>query len=68
MRYFENLRMGWIIEMVQIYGFINRKHVVKKFGVTEQVVSKDFTNVMKLHPALMRYDVNDKCYRLKDEL
>lgn len=68
MRYFENLRIGWIIEMVQIYGFINRKHVAKKFDVSEQVVSKDFMNVMKMHPRLMSYDVNDKCYWLREEL
>jgi len=68
MRYFENLRMGWIIELIQIYGFINRKHVVKKFGVSEQIVSKDFSNVMKLHPQLMRYNEVDKCYWLKEPL
>lgn len=68
MRYFERLRIGWIIETVEIFGFINRGHVVKKFGVTEQVVSSDFKNVQKLHPHLMRYDTSAKCYFLqKDE-
>lgn len=64
MRYFENLRMGWIIETIEIFGFINRVHVVKKFGVSEQVASKDFQNVQKLHPHLMRYDTSSKCYWL----
>jgi len=36
MRYFEQLRIAWIIEMVEIYGFINRSHVCKKFGITHQ--------------------------------
>jgi DeoR/GlpR family transcriptional regulator of sugar metabolism len=66
MRYFEQLRIGWIIETVEIFGFINRSHVVKKFGVTAQVVSSDFNKVQKLHPHLMRYDTSAKCYFLKD--
>lgn len=66
MRYFEQMRVAWIIEMVEIYGFINRGHVVKKFGVTEQVASKDFGTVQKLHPHLMRYDTSAKCYFLKE--
>jgi hypothetical protein len=66
MRYFEQLRIGWIIEMVEIYGFINRDHVSKKFGVTHQVASSDFGKVQKLHPHLMRYDTSAKCYFLKD--
>lgn len=67
MRYFENLRIGWIIEIVEIFGFINRDHVVKKFGVSPQIVSSDFSKVQKLHPHLMRYDANAKCYFLKEK-
>lgn len=66
MRYFEQLRIHWIIEMIEIYGFINRGHVVKKFGVTHQVASSDFGKVQKLHPHLMRYDTSAKCYFLKE--
>ncbi|MBD9539973.1 hypothetical protein IB276_10970 [Ensifer sp. ENS04] len=66
MRYFEKLRIGWIIESVEIFGFINRSHVVKKFGVTEQVASKDFQSIQKLHPHLMRYDTSAKSYFLKE--
>ena len=65
MRYFEKLRMSWIIESIEIFGHINRSHVVKKFGVTEQVASKDFQNVQKLHPHLMQYDASAKTYFLK---
>jgi len=66
MRYFEQLRISWIIEMVEIYGFINRSHVSKKFGVTHQVASSDFAKVQKLHPRLMSYDASQKCYFLKE--
>lgn len=66
MRYFEQLRQAWIVEMVGIYGFINRDHVVKKFGVTTQVVSSDFNKVRDKYPDLMYYDPSEKCYRLKD--
>lgn len=66
MRYFEQLRIAWIIEMVQIFGFINRSHVVKKFGVTVAVASSDFGKVQKIHPHLMRYDTSQKCYFLRE--
>ena len=65
MRYFEKLRVAWIIESVEIFGHINREHVVKKFGVTPQVASKDFQTVQKLHPRLMRYDTSAKTYFLE---
>lgn len=66
MRYFAQLRVGWIIESIEIFGFINRSHVVKKFGVSERVASSDFSAVQKLHPHLMRYDPSAKCYFLKE--
>lgn len=66
MRYFAQLRIGWIIESIEVFGFINRSHVVKKFGVTPQVASSDFNAVQKLHPHLMRYDTSAKCYFLKE--
>ena len=62
MRYFERLRIEWIMEMISIYGHINRSHVVKKFDVTEQVASRDFQTIQKLHPHLMRYDASAKTY------
>lgn len=65
MRYFEKLRISWIIESIEIFGFINRGHVAKKFGVSEQVASKDFQSILELHPNLMRYDASAKCYLLK---
>lgn len=66
MRYFEHLRISWIIEMVEIYGFINRSHVSKKFGVNAAVASSDFGKVQKLQPNLMRYDASQKCYFLTE--
>ena len=68
MRYFEKLRVEWIIESLEIFGFINREHVCKKFGVTSQIASKDFGTVQKLHPHLMRYDTSTKCYWKKEPM
>lgn len=67
MRYFESLRVHWIVEMIGIYGFINRGHVMRKFDVTAAVASKDFRTVMKSYPDLMEYDVNWKCYVEKEK-
>ena len=62
MTWFVEARLAWIKEMIEIFGFINRDHVTKKFGVTKQVASKDFGEVAKRWPELMRYDATGKRY------
>ena len=49
--------------MLWIYGFINREHLQKKFGISVPQASKDLQRFMKSYPYVMRYDVNRKCYR-----
>lgn len=66
MRYFERLRLEWIIESIGIFGHINRSHVMKKFDVTAAVASRDFQTIQNLHPQLMRYDMSAKTYFAKD--
>lgn len=68
MRYFERLRIEWIVESIEIFGFINRAHVTRKFGVTAQVASSDFSKVQKLHPRLMSYDTSQKSYFLRESI
>ncbi len=32
-RWYKTHRMEWIAEMLRVYGFINREHVMRKFGI-----------------------------------
>ena len=62
MRWFERQRMDWIDETVQIFGFINREHIMKKFGVSTPQASYDLKKFMKLHPERIEYNTSAKRY------
>ena len=65
-RWFELYRREWIAEMLRIYGFINREHLQKKFGISVPQASKDLQTFMQSYPYVMRYNANRKCYVAKD--
>ena len=65
--WFQEYRYNWIIEMVQIYGFIGRDHIRRKFRVSTPQASADIAEVMKRNPGLMDYDTRRKCYVLSEE-
>jgi hypothetical protein len=60
----EEQRQLWIFEMLHIYGYINRQHLMKKFRISMPQASKDLNRFVKLHPNTGKYDVNRKCYIL----
>lgn len=55
-------RQAWIAEMVEIFGFINREHIEKKFGVSTQQASADIQEFMRANPARIAYNVSAKRY------
>lgn len=61
--WFAQHRVDWIMEIAQIFGFINRKHIQKKFGVSVQQASNDLTAAQKLHPGRLVYVKTEKRYR-----
>lgn len=61
-RWFELQRREWIAEMLTIYGFINREHIQKKFGVSVPQASLDLKTFQKSYPHFMKYDLTRKCY------
>lgn len=62
LRYFARLRQEWIREMLDIYGFINREHVERKFGMSTPAASKDLNQFMKINPTAMFYNPHLKRY------
>ena len=45
--WFKVQRVNWIVEMIQIYDFINRYHVERKFGVSTPQASADLKDAMR---------------------
>ena len=48
--------------MLQIYGFINRHHLMRKFDISMPQASMDIRAYMKAHPDAMIYDLSQKQY------
>ncbi|CDZ67653.1 Hypothetical protein NGAL_HAMBI2605_59340 [Neorhizobium galegae bv. orientalis] len=60
--WFQQQRLRWIRETAGIYGFINRKHVVRKFGISEVHASADLQLILQIWPGFMHYDTSLKYY------
>lgn len=60
--WYQNHRLEWIRESVQIFGAINREHIEAKFGVSTPQASLDIRNAMERWPDLMEYDTSAKRY------
>lgn len=62
MTWFVETRLAWIKESVEIFGFINREHIQKKFGVSTPQASVDIREALSRWPNLMAYDKSLKQY------
>ena len=64
MRWFEQHRMEWIAEILRVFGYINREHLMRKFGLSAPSAER-FSGIPKLRPGVMEYDKSAKCYVAK---
>lgn len=62
MNWFELQRQNWIRETIMIFGFIQRQHLMKKFGISRPRASYDLQQFLKNNPTLVRYDLSRKAY------
>ena len=65
MRWFEQHRMQWIAETLRVFGFINRDHVVRKFGLSVPQASLDLARFQKMFPRAMTYNLSAKRYEAR---
>lgn len=65
MNWFAEARQAWIADMLRVYGFINRDHLRRKFGISVPQASLDLQTFLREHPRTMTYDLNRKCYVAK---
>lgn len=62
MRWFEQQRQEWISETLRVFGFIQRQHLMRKFGISMPQASADLQTFQEDHPHAMAYDSSRKCY------
>lgn len=62
MSWCEQQRQLWIADMLAVYGFINREHLQRKFGISQPQASKDLQTFARAHPHAMQYDLTRKTY------
>ncbi len=62
MRWCEQQRQDWIAETLRVFGFINREHLMRKFGISQPQASADLAAFQRAHPTAMTYDGSAKHY------
>lgn len=62
MNWFAEKRQEWISEMLDVYGHINRSHLMRKFGVSNAQAALDFAAFKREKPGQMTYDPRRKSY------
>lgn len=66
MNWFVRQRLDWIAETLRVFGFINREHLQRKFGISQPQASNDLAAFQQANPRAMTYDVSAKRYVRKD--
>lgn len=62
MAFAEDYRQVWIAETLHVFGFINREHIQRKFGLSAPQVSKDLNKFLRENPGEMTYNTSAKRY------
>lgn len=68
MSWFTYQRQKWIMEMLGIYGFINREHLMRKFQISKPLASKDLQTFLQFHPGSITYNASSKRYEKPAEV
>lgn len=58
--WFVEQRLEWIRESVRVFGYVNRQHVMKKFGISMPQASKDLGLFQKRFPGEASYNLSAK--------
>jgi len=62
MNWYQQHRLEWIGETLRVFGFINREHIERKFGISTAQAAKDLAEFQKLYPAAAQYNLSTKRY------
>lgn len=62
MAWAEDYRQNWIAETLRVFGFIQRGHLERKFGISVAQASLDLRRFQAERPAIIAYDKTAKRY------
>ena len=65
-KYFINLRLEWMHESLRVYGYINRSHLMTKYGQSNGNSALDFKAFHERYPGFCEYNPKTKRYELSD--
>lgn len=60
--WFARHRQEWIAESLHVYGFINREHLERKFGISTPQASYDLRRYQRENPTAITYNASTKRY------
>ncbi len=63
--WFQETRLEWMFESIQIFGYLNREHVKRKFEISEAQSALDFREAKRRWPAYFQYNPNQKRYEAR---
>jgi hypothetical protein len=55
---------SWIAETLRIFGFINREHIERKFGISAAQASLDLRDFQELNSSAVIYNKSTKRYEV----
>jgi hypothetical protein len=61
-KWFFKHRQEWIAETLRVFGFINREHIQRKFGISTPQASLDIQQFIASNPEAMTYNKSTKRY------
>jgi hypothetical protein len=64
-RYYFQHRQAWIAETLRVFGYINREHIERKFGISTPQASMDLRAFLKANPEAIVYNMSAKRYESK---
>lgn len=67
MSWYADHRQEWIAETLRVFGFIQRAHIERKFGVSTPQASLDLKRFQQDRPGAIVYDKSAKMYRTTEE-
>lgn len=59
-RWFFQYRQSWIAETLHIFGYINREHIERKFGISTAQASLDLAAFQREFPEMITYNKSSK--------
>jgi len=67
MTWYTEHRLEWIAECLRVYGFINRAHLARKFGISIPQAAIDLRAFKEAYPGMMQYDNRQRVYVAADQ-